>query len=169
VLDDNGNELPRGSSNVGEFAVEVDTIFSGYWNNPEATAAAFHYGRYLTGDVGYVDHAGYAYIVDRKRDMILSGGANVYPAEVERVLRELEGVADIAVFGIPHERWGETVAAAIVRAPGSTLTEDEVIAFAQKSMAGFKKPTSVRFVDELPRNASQKVVKDVLRARWASS
>ena len=75
VLDEGGHELPRGSANVGEFAVEVDTIFSGYWNDTEATAAAFHKGRYLTGDVGYVDHAGYAYIVDRKRDMILSGGA----------------------------------------------------------------------------------------------
>jgi fatty-acyl-CoA synthase len=169
VLDDEGNDLPRGPANVGEFAVEVDTIFSGYWDNPEATAAAFHKGRYLTGDVGYVDHAGYAYIIDRKRDMIVSGGANVYPAEVERVLRGLDGVADIAVFGIPHERWGEAVAAAIVRKPGSNLTGDDVIAFAKENMASFKKPTSVRFLDELPRNASQKVVKDVLRTRWGSS
>jgi len=168
VLDEDGNELPRGSDNVGEFAVEMDTMFSGYWQNPDATAAAFHKGRYLTGDVGYVDHAGYAYIVDRKRDMIVSGGANVYPAEVERVLRELDGVADIAVFGIPHERWGETVAAAIVRSPGSQIDEADVIAFAREQMAGFKKPTSVRFVAELPRNASQKVVKDVLRSEWAA-
>jgi long-chain acyl-CoA synthetase len=168
VLDDDGNELPRGSANVGEFAVEVDTVFSGYWANPEATAAAFDKGRYLTGDVGYVDHAGYAYIVDRKRDMIVSGGANIYPAEVERVLRELDGVAEIAVFGTPHQHWGETVAAAIVRRAGSTLTEDDVIAFARQNMASFKKPTSVRFVKELPRNASQKVRKDVLRAQWSS-
>ena len=124
---------------MGEFAVEIDTIFSGYWENPEATAAAFHKGRYLTGDVGYVDHAGYAYILDRKRDMIVSGGANVYSAEVERVLRQLNGVADIAVFGIPHERWGESVAAVIVRTPGSSLTGSEVIAFARANMASFKK------------------------------
>lgn len=169
VLDEQGNELPRGSANIGEFAVEVDTIFSGYWDNPEATAAAFHKGRYLTGDMGYVDHAGYAYIVDRKRDMIVSGGANVYPAEVERVLRELDGVADIAVFGIPHEHWGESVAAAIVREPGSALTEEDVIVFARENMASFKKPTAVWFLDELPRNASQKVRKDVLRTQWASS
>jgi fatty-acyl-CoA synthase len=169
VLDEEGNDLPRGAGNVGEFAVEIDTIFSGYWENPEATAAAFHKGRYLTGDVGYVDHAGYAYILDRKRDMIVSGGANVYSAEVERVLRQLDGVADIAVFGIPHERWGESVAAVIVRTPGSSLTEDDVIAFARANMASFKKPTSVRFLDELPRNASQKVRKDVLREQWASS
>jgi long-chain acyl-CoA synthetase len=168
VLDDDGNELARGSNQVGEFAVEMDTMFSGYWQDPEATAAAFHKGRYLTGDVGYVDHAGYAYIVDRKRDMIVSGGANVYPAEVERVLRELDGVADIAVFGIPHEQWGETVAAAIVLRAGSPLTEDDVVAFARENMASFKKPTSIRFLDELPRNASQKVVKDVLRRSWAT-
>jgi fatty-acyl-CoA synthase len=169
VLDDDGNELPRGSEHVGEFAVDVDTIFSGYWNNPEATAAAFHKGRYLTGDVGYVDHAGYAYIVDRKRDMIVSGGANVYPAEVERVLRGHADIADIAVFGVPHEHWGESVAAAIVRRPGSELTAEDVIAYAKQQMASFKKPTTVQFVDELPRNASQKVVKDVLRAQWANS
>ena len=168
VLDDEGNELPRGTDHVGEFAVEMDTMFSGYWDNPDATAAAFHKGRYLTGDVGYIDHAGYAYIVDRKRDMIVSGGANVYPAEVERVLRELDGVADIAVFGVPHERWGETVAAAIVRTHGAQLTEEDVVTFARANMASFKKPTSIRFVDELPRNASQKVVKDVLRSLWAA-
>jgi long-chain acyl-CoA synthetase len=154
---------------VGEFAVEMDTIFSGYWNDPEATAAAFHKGRYLTGDVGYVDQAGYAYIVDRKRDMIVSGGANIYPAEVERVLRGLDGVTDIAVFGIPHEHWGESVAAAIIRTPGSALTAEDVIAFARQNMASFKKPTSIRFLDELPRNASQKVLKDALRDLWASS
>lgn len=169
VLDDDGNELPRGRENVGEFAVEQDTIFVGYWNNPEQTAAAFKDGRYLTGDVGWVDHEGYAYIVDRKRDMIVSGGANVYPAEVERVLRDLEGIAEIAVFGIPHEKWGETVAAAIVLRPGATITEDEVVAFSKEHMANFKKPTSVRFLEELPRNASQKVRKDVLRQMWTSS
>jgi acyl-CoA synthetase (AMP-forming)/AMP-acid ligase II len=169
VLDDDGNELPRGRGNVGEFAVEVDTIFSGYWNDPEKTAKAFSGTKYLTGDVGWVDDAGYAYIVDRKRDMIVSGGANVYPAEVERVLRGLEGVAEIAVFGVPHARWGESVAAAVVRAEGSTLTADDVVAFAKENMAGFKKPTSVTFLDELPRNASQKVRKDVLRMQWTPS
>lgn len=166
VLDDDGNELPRGRGNVGEFAVEIDTIFSGYWNDPEQTASVFSQGRYLTGDLGCVDAHGYAYIVDRKRDMIVSGGANVYPAEVERVLRTLEGIADVAVFGVAHERWGETVAAAIVRRPGTSLTSEDVVAFAKENLASFKKPTSVRFVDELPRNASQKVRKDVLRASW---
>jgi fatty-acyl-CoA synthase len=169
VLDEDGNELPRGREHVGEFAVEQDTIFSGYWNNPEQTAAAFKDGRYLTGDVGWIDHAGYAYIVDRKRDMVVSGGANVYPAEVERVLRELDGVAEIAVFGIPHEKWGETVAAAVVRLPGSTLREEDVVAFAKEHLASFKKPTSVRFLDELPRNPMQKVRKDALREMWSAT
>ena len=169
VLDDDGNVLPRGRENVGEFAVEQDTIFAGYWNNPEQTAAAFKDGRYLTGDVGWVDHEGYAYIVDRKRDMIVSGGANVYPAEVERVLRGLDGVAEIAVFGVPHDKWGETVVAAVVRRPGSAITEEDVVAFAKEHMASFKKPTSVRFLDELPRNASQKVRKDALRETWSTS
>lgn len=169
VLDDDGNELPPGSKNVGEFAVEQDTIFSGYWNNPEQTAAAFRDGRYLTGDVGWVDHAGYAYIVDRKRDMILSGGANIYPAEVERVLLELDGVAEVAVIGIPHDTWGETVAAAIVLAPGAHLTSEDVVAHSRDRLASFKKPTSVRFLPELPRNASHKVRKDVLRDAWADA
>jgi acyl-CoA synthetase (AMP-forming)/AMP-acid ligase II len=166
ALDDAGDELPRGREHVGEFAVEIDTIFSGYWNDPEQTAAAFSDGRYLTGDVGWVDDHGYAYIVDRKRDMIVSGGANVYPAEIERVLRGLDGIADVAVFGVPHERWGETVAAAVVCRAGAALTEEEVIGFARANLASFKKPTSVVFLPELPRNASQKVRKDVLRAQW---
>jgi long-chain acyl-CoA synthetase len=169
VLDENGNELPRGREHVGEFAIECDTIFSGYWNNPEQTEAAFSQGRYLTGDVGWVDQHGYAYIVDRKRDMIVSGGANVYPAEVERVLRGLDGLSDVAVFGVPHERWGEAVAAAVVRRPGSCLTAEDVIAFAKKNLASFKKPTVVDFLEELPRNASQKVLKDVLRAQAIES
>jgi fatty-acyl-CoA synthase len=169
VLDDDGNPLPPGREHVGEFAVEQDTIFSGYWNNAEQTAAAFKDGRYLTGDVGWIDHAGYAYIVDRKRDMIVSGGANVYPAEVERVLRNLEGVAEIAVFGIPDDKWGETVAAAVVRAPGAALSEEDVVAFAREHMASFKKPTSVRFLDELPRNPMQKVRKDALRKMWSAT
>jgi fatty-acyl-CoA synthase len=169
VLDDAGEELPRGRGNVGELAVEVDTLFAGYWNEPEQTAAAFSQGRYLTGDIGWVDHQGYAYIVDRKRDMIVSGGANVYPAEVERVLRGLDGLAEVAVFGVPHERWGESVAAAVVRRPGSSLSEEDVIAYAKEHLASFKKPTAVHFVDELPRNASQKVRKDVLRAQVAEA
>lgn len=169
VLGDDGKELPRGRENVGEFAVEQDTIFSGYWNNPDQTAAAFKDGRYLTGDVGWIDHAGYAYIVDRKRDMIVSGGANVYPAEVERVLSTMEGVAEIAVFGVPHDKWGETVVAAVVRRPGSTISEDDVIAYCKERLASFKKPTAVRFLDELPRNPMQKVRKGDLRQMWADA
>jgi fatty-acyl-CoA synthase len=166
VLDDDGNELGPGSENVGEFAVEVDTIFSGYWNAPEATAASFKGNLFLTGDVGYVDGAGYAYIVDRKRDMIVSGGANVYSAEVERVLLDMDGVSEVAVFGVPHDRLGESVACAIVRTPGTSISEAEVVAFVKDRLASFKKPTAVVFKDQLPRNASQKVRKDVLRSEW---
>ena len=129
--------------------MDIDTIFSGYWNNPEQTAAAFD-GLDLTGDVGWVDEAGYAYIVDRKRDMIVSGGANVYPAEVERVIRGLDGVADVAVFGVPHERWGETVVAVVVCRAGAVLSEEDVIGYARDNLASFKKPTAVSFMSELP-------------------
>jgi acyl-CoA synthetase (AMP-forming)/AMP-acid ligase II len=162
-LDADGVEIPWGSDAVGELVVESDTLFSGYWNAPEATAEVFDGRRLRTGDLGRIDAAGYVYITGRQKDMIISGGANVYPAEIERVLITMDGVTDCAIFGAPHERWGETVAAAVVRAPGSSIDEDAVIAYMRARLAGYKKPTTVLFLDALPRNASMKVLKHRLR------
>jgi acyl-CoA synthetase (AMP-forming)/AMP-acid ligase II len=141
----------------------------GYWNNDAATAEAVDAdGWFRSGDVGYLDDDGYLYIHDRVKDMIVSGGENVYPAEVEDALMRHPGIGDVAVIGVPHERWGETAKAVVVKAPGAAPTEEEIIAFAREHLARFKCPTSVDFVDVLPRNPSGKVLKKDLRAPyWA--
>jgi acyl-CoA synthetase (AMP-forming)/AMP-acid ligase II len=136
----------------------------GYWNNPKATAESITPdGWFKTGDAGYMDADGYVYIHDRVKDMIVSGGENVYPAEVESALMSHPGIADIAVIGVPHEKWGETVKAIVVKAPNSDVTEGEIIAFAKENLAGFKCPTSVDWIDALPRNPSGKILKKDLR------
>jgi acyl-CoA synthetase (AMP-forming)/AMP-acid ligase II len=135
----------------------------GYWGNPEATAKAIRDGWYHSGDVGTIDPAGYVYIADRRDDLIVSGGMNVYPTEVERVVALCPGVAECAVVGAPHPKWGSTVVAFVVRTPGSNLTEKQVIDFCKKTMASYKKPTRVVFIDQLPRTVSQKVKRRQLR------
>jgi acyl-CoA synthetase (AMP-forming)/AMP-acid ligase II len=141
----------------------------GYWNNDAATAEAVDAdGWFRSGDAGYLDADGYLYIHDRVKDMIVSGGENVYPAEVENVLMGHAGIADVAVIGVPHEKWGETAKAIVVKAPDTDPDPDEIIAFARERLAKFKCPTSVEFVDVLPRNPSGKVLKKDLRAPyWA--
>ncbi|MEA2307056.1 MAG: hypothetical protein QOH43_4336 [Solirubrobacteraceae bacterium] len=163
VIDDRGEDLPRGSDQVGELVVEADSLFSGYWDDPERTADVFDGTRFKTGDLARIDAAGFVYIVGRKTELIISGGANVYPAEVERVLVGMDGVAECAVFGVPHAKWGEAVTAAVVREPGSQISEQEVIAFVRSRLASYKKPTAVLFLQELPLNASMKVQKHRLR------
>lgn len=167
AVDAEGRTLPPGE--VGELVIEADTMFSGYHGQPEKTAAALRDGEYFTGDLGYCDEAGYFYLTGRAQDLIISGGANVYPAEVERVLLLMDEIADAAVFGLPDERWGEAVSAAVVRAPGAAVDEDAVREFARGQLAGYKKPVHVFFVDELPRNASMKVMKHVLKDQVVSS
>lgn len=135
-----------------------------YWQLPEATAEALRDGWMHTGDAGYVDDEGYLFIKDRIKDMICSGAENVYPREVEAVLFEHPSVADVAVIGVPSERWGETVHAVVVLRPGSEATADELMEFCVGRLAGFKRPRSVAFVPELPRNPSGKVLKHELRA-----
>jgi long-chain acyl-CoA synthetase len=154
---------------VGEIWVRGPQIMKGYWNMPEETAKSITDGWFHTGDAGYLDSDGYLYIHDRVKDMIVSGGENVYPAEVENVLMGVRGVADVAVIGVPHERWGETAKAMIVRAPddaGAALTEQGVIDYARQHLAKFKCPTSVDWVDVLPRNPSGKILKKELRAPY---
>ncbi|WP_185996691.1 class I adenylate-forming enzyme family protein [Nocardioides campestrisoli] len=167
VVDDQGNDLPPGE--VGELLIEADTCFSGYHGNPEKTAQALRDGWYHTGDLGYADAAGYLYLTGRSQELIISGGANVYPAEVERVLLQHDDVVDVAVFGEPDERWGEAVSAAVVRRAGSELGDEELKSFARARLAGYKKPGHVYFVDELPRNASMKVMKHVLKENLAGT
>jgi long-chain acyl-CoA synthetase len=164
---DSGNDVPVGD--VGEIWVRSPQVMKGYWNNDQATAEAVDAdGWFRSGDAGYLDDDGYLYIHDRVKDMIVSGGENVYPAEVENALMRHPGIADVAVIGVPHERWGETAKAVVVKAADADPSEDEIIAFAREHLARFKCPTSVDFIDVLPRNPSGKVLKKDLRAPyWA--
>jgi fatty-acyl-CoA synthase len=164
ILGPDGSPLPSGE--VGEIVVESETLFAGYLDAPDLTAEAVPDGRLRTGDLGSVDAGGHLYVRGRAKDMIVTGGMNVYPAEVERVLALADGVGEVAVFGVTDARWGETVTAAVVARPGRAVDVDAVRAFARERLAGYKKPTTIHVVDELPRNASLKVRKDVLRHRF---
>jgi acyl-CoA synthetase (AMP-forming)/AMP-acid ligase II len=157
VEDDDGAELPADGTAVGELAVRSPAVMAGYWRRPEATAAVLRDGWYRTGDVGSIDPDGRVTLVDRRADLIVSGGLNVYPSEVERVLRGVPGVVDCAVVAVAHPRWGRAVAAAVVAAPGAALTEDAVVAACREHLAGYKKPTRVVFLDRLPRTVGDKV------------
>lgn len=164
VVSDEGHDCAAGE--VGEIIVAGVQVMNGYWNRPDDTADAIREGWLHTGDAGYFDGDGFLYIHDRIKDMILSGAENVYPAEVERVLAEFPGIADVAVFGIPDERWGEAVKAVVVTRPGATVSETELIEFARTRVARFKCPKSVEVVDSIPRNPSGKILKKVLRAPY---
>ena len=162
IVGDEGVDCETGA--VGEIWVRSPQVMKGYWNMPEATAdAVTPDGWFKTGDAGYVDADGYVYIHDRVKDMIVSGGENVYPAEVENVLMGHPGIADVAIIGVPHEKWGETAKAVVVKAPDSEVTEDEIIAYAKERLATYKCPTSVDWADVLPRNPSGKILKKDLR------
>ncbi|MDA0978799.1 MAG: fatty acid--CoA ligase [Proteobacteria bacterium] len=164
VIDDEGQELPPRA--VGEICIYSPVNMLGYWNLPEATAKTLVDGYVHTGDAGYLDEDGYVYVHDRVKDMIVSGGENVYPAEVESAMFGHPAVSDIAVIGVPDERWGEAVKAVVVLAPGTTATAEELIGYARERIAGFKCPKTVDFIDELPRNPSGKVLKRELRAPY---
>jgi fatty-acyl-CoA synthase len=153
----------------GEICVRGPNVTSGYWDNPDATRAAFDdMGWFHTGDVAYRDKDGFYYIVDRLKDMIISGGENVYPAEVERVLVEYPGVLEAAVIGVPDPKWGETVLAVLTCEPGTAPTVEEVRAFADPYLARYKLPTRVMLIERLPRNASGKLAKGELR-QWVEA
>ncbi|HEX4937650.1 MAG TPA: fatty acid--CoA ligase, partial [Candidatus Kapabacteria bacterium] len=142
-------------------------VMLGYWNLPEETAKSItDDGWFKSGDAGYIDADGYVYIHDRVKDMIVSGGENVYPAEVESVLFGLEGIADVAVIGVPDDRWGEAVKACVVLKPGASLSAQDIMAFARERIAGYKVPKSVDFIAALPRNPSGKILKRELRAPY---
>jgi acyl-CoA synthetase (AMP-forming)/AMP-acid ligase II len=166
VVDDSGNEIQTGQK--GELVARGANIMRGYWNNPDETKSAFRNGFFRTGDVGYQDAQGYFYILDRLKDMIVTGGENVYSGEVEAVIYTHPAVCEVAVFGIPDSKWGETVKAVVFLKPGETLTADELIAFCRRSLAKYKIPRTVEFSEtELPKSGSGKILKRLLRdAAW---
>jgi long-chain acyl-CoA synthetase len=161
VVDENGNDVEP--DQIGEVIGRGKNVMKGYWKMPEATAEAIRDGWLHTGDLATVDEAGYVYILDRVKDMIISGGENVYSREVEEVLFKHPAVADAAVIGVPDEQWGETIKAVVVLREGHKATAEEIIDFSRKYLAGFKRPRSVDFVDSLPRNLSGKILKKDLR------
>jgi acyl-CoA synthetase (AMP-forming)/AMP-acid ligase II len=166
VVDEDG--APVATGDVGEIVIKSRFIMKGYWNRPEATAEAIKNGFFHTGDAGYFDEDGFLYIHDRLKDMIVSGGENVYPAEVENAIFGHPGVADVAVIGVPDDKWGEAVKAIIVAKPESSPTAEDIIAYARERIAGYKCPKSIDFIDALPRNPSGKVLrKDLREPYWA--
>ncbi|MFM9083415.1 MAG: AMP-binding protein, partial [Actinomycetota bacterium] len=160
-----GKDMPVGE--VGEIWIKSPQVMKGYWNNQKATDESIDaQGWFRSGDAGYTDADGYIYIHDRVKDMIVSGGENVYPAEVESALMSHPGIADVAVIGVPDEKWGETVKAIVVKAAGVEVSEREIIEFAKERLAKFKCPTSVDWIEALPRNPSGKILKKDLRAPY---
>ena len=161
IVNDDGGDC--GPDEIGELWVAGPNITPGYWNNPDATAEAITDGWLHTGDAAQADEDGYVSIVDRWKDMYISGGENVYPSEVESTLFDLPGISDVAVIGLPDDTWGEVGQAVIVRADGSDLDETAILNFCRERLARFKVPQTVRFIDELPRNATGKILKRELR------
>ena len=166
VVDAQDNELPPGEA--GEIVARGEVVMQGYWNNPEATAEALRGGWLHTGDIGMFDERGYLFLLDRAKDMIISGGNNVYPREVEEVIIQHPAVNMVVVLGIPDAYWGEAVHAVVVPEPGQTITKAEIIAYCADQLAGYKKPKSVEFVDELPVSGYGKILRREVRDRYWS-
>jgi len=166
VIDESGKEVPRDSKTPGEIIIKGDIVTRGYWNQPEATAETVKDGWLYTGDIGTVDEDGYIYIVDRKKDMIKSGGILVSAREVEEVIYTHPAVASCCVIGVPDPEWGETPKAVVVLKEGMKADEGELIELCRKNLASYKKPTSVDFVDSLPVNATGKIVKKDVKERY---
>lgn len=163
IVDEDGNEVPTGT--MGELWLRGPCIASGYWNQPETTAKAFRDGWFVTGDAAIIDEDGFYYIVDRKKDMYISGGENVYPAEVEAAIAELPEVGECAVVGVPDERWGEVGRVYVIPVPGQSITAEAIIAHCASRLAKFKIPKTAVITDAIARTASGKVQKHLLKAR----
>jgi acyl-CoA synthetase (AMP-forming)/AMP-acid ligase II len=162
------DDRPLATGELGEIAARGPQLMRGYWNLPEETAEALRGGWMHTGDAGSFDEEGYLYVRDRVKDMIVSGGENVYPREIEEVLFQHPAVADAAVIGVPDERWGESVRAVVVLRPGTDAGAESLMDYCRGRIADYKRPRSVTFLDALPRNPSGKVLKRELReAAWA--
>jgi fatty-acyl-CoA synthase len=152
---------------IGEIILRGPTTMKGYWNKPEETLNSFIGDWFRTGDLARVDEEGYCYIVDRKKDMIISGAENIYPKEIENVLYEHPSILEASVIGVPDEKWGESVMAVVVLKPGEQVTEAELIQYCKGNLASYKKPKSITFVQELPKNPSGKILKHVLRKQYS--
>ena len=163
VADAQGHDVPLGE--VGEVLIAGDSVMAGYWRNPEATAAAIKDGWLWTGDMGSLDAVGFLTLKDRSKDLIISGGSNIYPREVEEVLLTAPGVNEVSVVGAPDPEWGEVVVAFVVADPGASLSTSELDAHCMAHIARFKRPKRYEFVDALPKNNYGKVLKTELRAR----
>jgi len=166
IIDDNGNELPKGE--IGEIIVRCGkpgmfSVMKGYYKDPEQSREVFIGDWLRTGDMGMIDEDGFLYIVDRKRDMIISGGFNIYSREVEMVLEGNEKISEVAVIGVPDEKFGEAVKAFIVLKPGVEATEEEIREYCKERLASYKKPKYIEFVNTLPRNTVGKVLKYQLK------
>ena len=161
IVDEDGNDAAVGE--IGELWTRGPNVTPGYWEFPEANASSFEDGYLKTGDAAYKDAEGFIFIVDRRKDMYISGGENVYPAEVETVIHQLPEIAEVAIIGKPDDNWGEVGMAIAVLKPDTTLNDQAIINHCAKNLANFKVPRSVVFVDELPHNATGKVLKRELR------
>lgn len=166
VVNEEGKDVAANGREVGEVIARSNVVMKGYWNQPEETAAAIQDGWYHTGDMATIDEEGYIEIVDRKKDIIISGGENISSIEVEGILYEHPAVLEAAVIAVPHEKWGELPHAVIVRREGHEVSEEEIIQYCRNRMAHFKAPKSVQFVSELPKTASGKIQKGVLREQF---
>jgi long-chain acyl-CoA synthetase len=157
VVDDDGNEVAQGE--IGEILIKGDNVMKGYWRHPDATAEAIKDGWFATGDMARVDEDGYFFIVDRKKELIIRGGYNIYPREVEEVLYEHPAVREAAVVGVPHEELGEEVGAAVALKEGQQVEAEELSAFVKDRLAAYKYPRRIWFVDELPKGPTGKILK----------
>jgi len=164
IMDEEMNLLP--ANKIGELVLKGNVICQGYWNRPDATEEAFKGGWFHSGDLAYQDEDGFFFIVDRKKDMLISGGENVYPAEVESIIYQHEKIAEVTVFGVPHEKWGEIPVAVIALKSGEKLTEEELLEWTQDKLARYKQPKKIYFVDELPKTASGKILKRELKKQY---
>jgi acyl-CoA synthetase (AMP-forming)/AMP-acid ligase II len=164
VFDENDNEVPRGT--MGEIVVRGNVVMAGYWKDPEATKETLRHGWLHTGDLGKMDEKDYVYLLDRAKDMVISGGENIYTREVEDVILRHPAVSEVAVFGVPDDKWGEAIKAIVSFKPGMKATDEEIIDFCKKYLASYKKPKSVEFIDELPKNPYGKILKRELREKY---
>jgi len=164
IVDDEDRTVPSGAGNIGEIVIRGHNVMKGYLGRPEETAAAFRNGWFHTGDLGYVDDDGYFFIVDRSKDLVIRGGYNVYPREIEEVLYAHPAIAEAAVIGKPDDTLGEEVVAVIALVPGESLTAADAIAYCKQRLAAYKYPREVRFVDSLPKGPTGKILKAELRA-----
>ncbi len=155
-----------GFNEPGEIAIRGDNVMKGYWNKPEATAEAIKDGWFYTGDIGMMDEEGFIYIVDRKHEMIITGGLNVYPKEVEEVLYRHPAVFEAVVIGVPHERWGEAVKAVVVLKEGAKVSEEELITYCKGKIADYKVPKSIDFVESIPKGAAEKILRKEVKEKY---